>query len=70
LSGWRFRSPVSYWHPDHYGGLFGVVEIILGLVLAIILWRRFQVYWVRGLMALAILAYLGPPLYFGLLTNI
>lgn len=69
LSGWRFRSAVSYWHPDHFGGIVSVLEIGLGLVLSAILWRRFRASWVRGLLVLAILAYLGPPIYFGVLGN-
>lgn len=32
----RFSSPVSYWHPDYYGNLFGRFE--LGLDILIILW--------------------------------
>jgi hypothetical protein len=29
ISGWRFESPVSYWDPQHYGRLFGAVELLL-----------------------------------------
>lgn len=25
ISDWRFRSPVSYWNPDHYGQLFALI---------------------------------------------
>ena len=70
LSDWRFRSPVSYWHPDHYGGIFSLFEGALGIVLSAILWFRFQALWVRSLLVLAILAYLGPPIYFGLFANL
>lgn len=70
LSDWRFRSPVSYWNPDHFGGIASVLEIGLGLVLSTILWRRFHAAWVRTLLVLAVLAYLGPPIYFGVLGNI
>jgi len=27
LSDWRFTSPVSYWDPEHYGLIFGGVEL-------------------------------------------
>ncbi|MCR9135800.1 MAG: hypothetical protein NXI27_07395 [Alphaproteobacteria bacterium] len=69
LFGWRFRSPISYWHPDHFGTIVSIVEIGVGLILSAILWRRFYAPWVRGLLVLAILAYLGPPIYFGVLGN-
>ncbi|WP_419906073.1 hypothetical protein [Hoeflea sp.] len=70
LSDWRFRSPVSYWNPQHYGDVFAFAEAGLGIVLSIILWRRFHALWVRALLVLAIVAYLGPPLYFGLIAQL
>ncbi|MCY6379545.1 hypothetical protein [Hoeflea prorocentri] len=69
FSDWRFRSPVSYWNPDHNGGVFSVLEVGLGIALSLILWRRFQAKWVRALLFLAIVAYLGPPIYFEMHTN-
>ncbi|MDA4847329.1 hypothetical protein [Hoeflea poritis] len=70
LSDWRFRSPVSYWNPNHNGDIFTIVEAGIGIVLSIILWRRFHALWVRALLVLAIVAYLGPPLYFGLFAQL
>ena len=70
LSDWRFRSPVSYWNPDHNGALFSLAEAGVGLVLSVILWRRFHTLWVRALLLLAIAAYLGPPVYFGLIAQL
>ncbi len=70
LSDWRFRSPVSYWNPNHNGHLFSIFEAFLGVVLSVVLWRRFSARWVRALLALAILAYLAPPLYFGFFANL
>ena len=70
LTDWRFRAPVSYWHPDHHGRLFALFEIGLGVVLTVLLWRRFHAFWVRGLLIAAGLAYLGPPLYFGFLAQL
>lgn len=64
VSQWRFHSPVSYWNPDHYGTWFSVFEALLGIALAVILFRRFQAWWVRGLMILAIVAYVAVPAYF------
>ena len=70
LSDLRFRSPVSYWDPNHNGQVFAFVEMGLGLLLTVILWRRFHSAWVRGLLILAIVAYLGPPIYFGLIVDL
>lgn len=64
LSEWRFRSAVSYWNPDHHGNWFALFEIAIGIVLSFVLWRRFHALWVRILLVLAVVAYLGPPIYF------
>lgn len=69
LSDWRFYSPVSYWDPAHYGGWFSLFEIALGITLAVILFRRFQAKWVRGLMLLAMVAYIAVPAYFILVIS-
>jgi len=42
FSDWVFRSPVSYWNPNHYGQLFMPLEIALGLTLAVVVGRRFR----------------------------
>ncbi|WP_051332323.1 hypothetical protein [Cucumibacter marinus] len=40
LTDWRFHSPVSYYQRDHYGGLVGTVEIVVGVILAaLVIWR-------------------------------
>ncbi|MCB0191548.1 MAG: metal-dependent hydrolase [Anaerolineae bacterium] len=39
----RFLSPVSYWHPDHYGLIFAPLEHLLDVVLATYL----VVFWLR-----------------------
>jgi len=31
----RFRSPVSYWDPEHYGGIFAPLEHVLNVVLLV-----------------------------------
>lgn len=67
FSDWRFTSPVSYWNPDHYGGYFSAFEAILGIVLAVILFRRFRSWWVRLLCILAIVLYVAVPAYYILL---
>lgn len=67
FSEWRFVSPVSYWDPRHYGTIVSLIELALGLTLIAILWRRFGGHIVRALLALAVLAYAIPYVWFVLL---
>ena len=39
FSEFRFRSPVSYWDPEHYGNLVAFVEMASFLFGAVFLWR-------------------------------
>lgn len=63
-SDWVFRSPVSYWDPQHHGRTFMVVEAALAIALALWLFGRFRAWWVRTLLALAVVLYLAVPAYF------
>ena len=40
LSKWRFHSPVSYWDPAHYGGLFTLLEIGIVILCSVLLLGR------------------------------
>ena len=54
LSDWRFYSPLSYWEGDHHAALVSVIEAIGGVLISILLWRRFERKWTRrGFAALA-----------------
>lgn len=64
LSRWKFISPVSYWDRAHYGGVFSLVEALLGLVLATVVFRRFAHRGVRAALLLAMLLYVAVPAYF------
>lgn len=64
LTDWRFESPLSYWDPAHYGRLVLLAEVVFGLVLAGLLWRRFASRWVRGALVVAVSLYLAVPVYF------
>lgn len=64
LTGWRFFSPVSYWDSAHYGNFFASLEGILGIALAVILFRRFKAVWIRLLTGSLIVAYVAVPAYF------
>ncbi len=61
----RLISRVSYWDPSAYGGVVVVFEAAIGLLCIAVLWRRFPAVWVRGLLGLALAAYLVPTIYFG-----
>ncbi|MCP4183742.1 MAG: hypothetical protein GY761_10550 [Hyphomicrobiales bacterium] len=60
VSNWIFRSPLSYWDPNYFGNYFAVFEILLGVSLTIILWRRFPVLKLRIILVLICLAYAAP----------
>lgn len=47
LSDWVFQSPVSYWDPAHFGRIVGPIELILSLMAAVFIWRRWVVLSVR-----------------------
>jgi len=57
VSNWTHTSPVSYWDPAHYGRIFSVLEIVLGLALAALLWRRFTGTWLRLALICAVALY-------------
>ncbi|AKH99415.1 Zinc dependent phospholipase C [Hoeflea sp. IMCC20628] len=67
FSQWRFVSPISYWDPRYYGNIVSVIELLLGLTLIVILWRRFQAKIIRAILALAVLTYAVPYVWFVLL---
>ncbi|MEO1474900.1 MAG: cobalamin biosynthesis protein CobQ [Pseudomonadota bacterium] len=64
LSDWRFYSPVSYWDRDHYAGVVAPLETLLGLMLCVVLFRRFRALWVRIVLGTCFMAYLAVPLFF------
>ena len=67
VSNWIFSSPVSYWDPNHYGRIVGVVEIILSLALCGLLWRRFTGRAMRVLIATLALAEAAPAIIFSIM---
>ena len=42
FSDWIFKSPLSYWDSDHYGGIIGPLEGLVALACLVVLWRRFD----------------------------
>jgi hypothetical protein len=61
---WKFMSPVSYWDPAYYRQYFSLFEAILGLALAIILFRQFKSKSLRVATAVAMVLYVAVPAYF------
>lgn len=66
LTEWRFRSAFSYWDSAHHGRSVAAVESAIGIMLAVILWRRFKALWVRVLLGTCVLAYFAVPLFWWL----
>lgn len=64
ITRWKFVSPVSYWDPAHFGRYFGAFEALLGLAMAIVIFRRFRNRQVRVFLLLAMAVYVAVPAYF------
>jgi membrane-bound metal-dependent hydrolase YbcI (DUF457 family) len=64
LSDWKFVSPVSYWDRAHYGDWFGLLEAVLGMAMATLLFVRFRSILVRSALALCIALYAAVPAFF------
>ncbi|MFG6098842.1 hypothetical protein SPB21_26585 [Leptothoe sp. ISB3NOV94-8A] len=50
FSNFRYESPISYWDPDHHGGIVALVEFLLVMVASIRVWQLLQSRWVKGLL--------------------
>ena len=64
LTAWRFESPLSYWDPDHYGLWVAAAELVLGMMLIALLWRRFPSLLPRLALIGCFAAYFLVPAYF------
>ena len=64
LTEWRFRSPVSYWDPNHYGQWFSLFEAGLGVLLAILLYQRYKNIGLRAALAVIAMLYVAVPAFF------
>lgn len=67
VSTWVFRSPVSYWDPQHFGQIAAPVEVLTCLVLSVMLWRRFAGWPARGLIVAGMAMELAPAVMFALM---
>ncbi|MEO0911906.1 MAG: cobalamin biosynthesis protein CobQ [Pseudomonadota bacterium] len=64
LSDWIFESPVSYWDPQAYGWFVAPVELALGVVLIVLLLRRFKGIFARTALLAGLSALVLPQLAF------
>ncbi|MBB5514983.1 hypothetical protein FHS89_000993 [Rubricella aquisinus] len=62
VSDWVFISPVSYWDPDHYGGIAALAEIAICVALLALLWRRFSGVLAKILITLGLATQVLPGL--------
>ena len=69
FSNWAFHSPLSYWDKAHYGSIVAGAERALGVMLSLILWRRFPSRLVRAVLIVSLSFYILVPLYFGLMLG-
>lgn len=70
LSDWVFISPLSYWDPNHHGGVINLMEMVLILGLLLVLWVRFKTAAPRIFIGVLLAAHVlflvrNPWLYFG-----
>jgi len=63
LTEWKFISPVSYWDTAHHGALVGGIEMALCAVMAVVLWRRFEMAWMRAVVGLLLILELAPVFF-------
>lgn len=64
VTNWKFMSPVSYYDSAHYGRIFSLFEAALGLVLSIVLLRRFDATLLRIVLAIVMALYMAVPAFF------
>lgn len=63
FSDWRFRSPVSYWDPQHYGHILGPLEAVVVLAGCMWLLKRYSSLWSRLLTAVLASVYMAFRVY-------
>lgn len=63
FSDWVFVSPVSYWDSNHYAQYWHPIEMIMALICAAVLWRRFAAWSVRFAIVVLALSYPAMMLF-------
>jgi len=64
LTEWRFQSPISYWDPNFYGRYFGVFEASLGILIAVVLFKRYRNTGLRIALGAVAVLYVAVPAFF------
>jgi len=64
LSDFRFRSPVSYWDPAHFGSQVALIEACFGIGLSVFLLRRYTSVAARIGIGFLLIGYLLVPAFF------
>jgi LexA-binding, inner membrane-associated putative hydrolase len=64
LSWWKFTSPVSYWNPLYYGRYVSALEALMGIAMAVYIFRTYANKFTRILLVLAVICYVAVPAYF------
>jgi hypothetical protein len=64
LTWWKFASPVSYWNPLYYGRYVSALEALMGIAMAVYLFRTYANKFTRILLVLAVICYVAVPAYF------
>ena len=57
ISRWIFTSPVSYWDVNHYASYWQPVELVIAVICAGALYRRFESSWGRAAVIISLLSY-------------
>lgn len=57
LTDWRFYSPFSYWDNRYNAEIIRALEIAISVLCLVILWRRFEMKWVRAVLFITIASY-------------
>jgi len=57
ITDWRFISPISYWQPEYYGRIVGILEAIMGLAIITYLVIKFKQWPIRVAAVLMALPY-------------
>lgn len=69
ISDWVFRSPVSYWDPNHYGSIASLVEVAGSAILLVVLWRRFAGIPAKAMILVAAAVQVAPGILFRLMMH-
>jgi hypothetical protein len=62
LSSWQFFSPISYWDPNYFGQIVGLIEILLGSIILIFLYKKISRPLYKKLLVIGGAIYLLLPL--------